>query len=107
MKVEIKQVDDEDVSTLRFVTEGDAAVGKEVFNSEELQILNNRYRYIKNNKTNQDAEQGEHNDKDISVILNLSADIKGILDNLRNLGHPDARFQQTNYVITGNFKNLI
>ena len=40
------------MSTLRYVTEGDATIGKEVLNSEELQILNNRYRYIKNNKTN-------------------------------------------------------
>jgi hypothetical protein len=39
--------------------------------------------------------------------LNLSAEIKVKLDNLRNLGHPDPRFQQTNFVISGNFKNLI
>jgi hypothetical protein len=49
MQIDIKQESMNDISTLSFSSEDEFQV-KEILNSEDLQILCNRYRMIKNNK---------------------------------------------------------
>ncbi|KAL4464488.1 hypothetical protein ABPG72_003898 [Tetrahymena utriculariae] len=114
--VQIERQESQSESQLLFVSsrEQNQKIVDQVLNFEEFNLLCNRFKLIKSNKKNTQYVQQEQQQADDSKektynnliqVLQLSEQIRQILDNLKNLGHTE--FVDNRYAQKNSLKSII